>query len=169
MSNALANAELLEYLTRIAEFRKFAKTPEHFKYRSIEEFLIAHGTTFTPTALLPSIRPMPLGQCFENAYRLATRTSAFHYVEGYAMGIIPMHHAWVIDQDGNAYDPTWASGATGLGSAYIGVELNLAAVRAARRQGCLSALENWRDGYPALHTSPAIPVLHPDGWFLKDN
>jgi len=58
--------------------------------------------------------------CFYNAYRLAAASryqSRYTYVEGYAARLIPVHHAWVIDRDGNVIDPTW----NGQGTAYFGI------------------------------------------------
>jgi hypothetical protein len=61
-------------------------------------------------------RPLPddvtqgqLGECFMNAGREVG--GAYRYVEGLAItsdSIMPVHHAWLIDDDDNVIDNTWA-------------------------------------------------------------
>ena len=64
-----------------------------------------------------SIRRGPFKACFENATKGAWEDGRFVYVEGFAMGVIPCHHAWVYDRVTSvAYDPTWREG-----SDYVGV------------------------------------------------
>lgn len=48
-------------------------------------------------------------ECFRNAYRWAIKWDPeLTYCEGYATGTgFPVHHAWLIDPDGNVQDPTW--------------------------------------------------------------
>lgn len=138
--------------------------PAIFHYSSVEDYLLKHGHFFTPSGLPEGIRPMRLQQCFENAWRVAQRTKAFHYVEGIAWGVIPCAHGWIVDRDGNAYDPTWAHARVGLGSSYFGVELNLDEVRLSRRSGNMSLLDNWQRDYPALQ---GMDVIAKDAWFKR--
>lgn len=48
-------------------------------------------------------------QCFQNAQKLAAE--GFSYVEGFALSVIPIEHAWVErpDRPGIVVDPTWAT------------------------------------------------------------
>lgn len=72
------------------------------------KFLIRHAQSFTPAQLPPDIKLGPMRQCYMNAYQLASAyPRRYWYAEGYAAGIIPVEHAWVVDRNGNAYDPTW--------------------------------------------------------------
>jgi hypothetical protein len=55
----------------------------------------------------------PKKQCFANAAQLARSTSGLHYVEGYAVAgrlMLPLAHAWCVDDEGRVYDPTWPDG-----------------------------------------------------------
>jgi hypothetical protein len=46
-------------------------------------------------------------ECFSNAAHLAMSTGLI-YVEGFIFRIIPIHHAWCVDEDGTVIDPTLA-------------------------------------------------------------
>jgi hypothetical protein len=159
-----ADESLLDYAREIRTVRETMKRPPEFVYSCTEDFLIKRGEFFTPSGLPSSMRPMKLSQCFENAWRVAQRTKAYHYVEGIAMGMIPTWHAWLIDRDGNAYDPTWTSLDSGIGTSYFGVELNLDEVRLTRRGGCASLLDDYRRKFPAL---TGVEVVSKDGWFTR--
>jgi hypothetical protein len=45
-------------------------------------------------------------------------TKKLRYVEGFALSVIPVHHAWCADEDGNAIECTWQK----PGLAYFGLE-----------------------------------------------
>lgn len=59
--------------------------------------------------------------CYPNALMLSYGFPEFRYAEGWAL--LPrspglwIHHAWVVDPDGNAIDSTWAE----PGSRYVGI------------------------------------------------
>lgn len=94
--------------------------------KTVEATVMRHGRTWTPPA--PD-SPLPEGvelgaakQCYRNAALVALSNPEYTYVEGYAASIIPIHHAWVVDRDGQVVDPTWHED-NGLSPAkeYVGV------------------------------------------------
>jgi len=87
-------------------------------------------------------------QCFDNAYRLARRwPKRYRYVEGIACGIIPMHHAWVLNAAGEVVDPTWSLYSR-LGTEYFGVIIPLDIAKQVRNRKCLSIIDNWSSRWP---------------------
>ena len=50
----------------------------------------------------------PMKRCYENAHDLADNDRTCHYAEGYACthGHPPFDHAWCVDKEGHAVDPT---------------------------------------------------------------
>ena len=85
----------------------------------VAEFMAEHGVWYTPPE-----RPRPKGfrkmtdrRCYGNSFTVMHR--GFTYVEGWAANFMgmPIHHAWVVDDEGNMIDPTWRQ----VGLAYYGV------------------------------------------------
>jgi len=74
--------------------------------------LSAHGVDMTPKKH-PKRGTMTVGECYANAYALASNETPYRYCEGYATSKklgIALAHAWVIDQDLKVIDPTWVDG-----------------------------------------------------------
>jgi hypothetical protein len=72
----------------------------------IERFVLRNGRFFKAAAFTGAARGKQ-GQCFKNAMELALHNPRLSYVEGFGGSIIPVHHAWCADADGNVIDPTW--------------------------------------------------------------
>lgn len=69
-------------------------------------FVLENGYQF-PTMAPEQPKAGMLKACYMNAARLAMRRKDLIYVEGYAAGIIPVMHAWCIDQEGRVLETTW--------------------------------------------------------------
>lgn len=73
----------------------------------IERFVLRNGTTF-----VDAVRPKKMGQikqCFKNASHMALGDDSLTYHEGFMKRPdlpIFIHHAWVVDRQGTAIDPT---------------------------------------------------------------
>lgn len=92
---------------------------------SIERFVLAHGREHPPGRLADELGPPR--HCFWTAQMMAVGPNlepqpGVTYVEGFALAkgleILPIHHAWLIDESGAVVETTWAD----LGVAYYGVE-----------------------------------------------
>ena len=69
------------------------------------------------------------------------------YVEGMALSVIPVEHAWCVDPDDRVVDPTWEGG----GSAYFGAEFSLDDLRRLRKETRhLSIVWDYPRAYPLL-------------------
>lgn len=114
-----ARRSIVEYLRMVAAMRRRA-LPEGAVYAGGEDVVLNHGRFFRKKAEVPP-RDFPPEvciprQCFSNA--LTSVMAGEHgnewakglvYVEGWAQpeGLFPVHHAWLVDREGNVYDPTW--------------------------------------------------------------
>jgi hypothetical protein len=117
--------EMANYLGAFVKLRKLTgrAKPNGLKYEGFEDFVLKTGTFKRATKPLPE--GVEIGEkkmCFENAYRLAMKKD-WTYVEGWAESVIPLHHAWCLDDKGRVVDPTWEFE---KGRAYWGVEFDMA-------------------------------------------
>lgn len=51
----------------------------------------------------------PMGECYKNAHLLSL-SMGWTYCEGWAMSVIPMKHAWCVNDKQEVVDPTWTDG-----------------------------------------------------------
>jgi hypothetical protein len=134
-----------DYLRTVSVFlQKSSRSPE-FKYSSIEEFVLKHGkimgTRSKESNNYPKGTPK---ECFRNAYLLAVEYDLI-YCEGYAAGVIPVHHAWCFDK-GKVIDTTWEDG-----EEYIGVFFSTKYVsRILLERNSYGVIDNWEMKWPLL-------------------
>jgi hypothetical protein len=153
-----------EYLTAVAEMRqRCVSKPKEFRFNGIEDLLLKHGKGFAPpkTSRLPAgVKRGPMKHCFENAGDIAVFGGTnLTYCEGYACGVIPVLHAWLVKPDGQVVDPTWRDG-----KCYFGVPIMRSyLVSTITRTGWWGVLENWREDFPMLREDPAGWLAQLDG------
>jgi hypothetical protein len=74
------------------------------------------------------------------------------YVEGYALGVIPVEHAWCSDANGNVIDNTWIKRP---GADYFGVPIKTQyATRAVIMSGHYGVIDDWEHQWPILRAKP---------------
>ena len=96
---------------------QFNPCPASFS-RNLYGLVRDHGIHTDPHNLSPIQPPKgPMKLCFMNAYNLAIEDDRLTYVEGFALNIIPIHHAWNIDREGRLVENTWKT----PGVEYFGV------------------------------------------------
>lgn len=106
-----AQDELREYLQSMANM--FPLTAEAITLR--------YGREYTaPKKPRPfGIRKMANKMCFMNSFILA-ESHGWQYVEGFALSVIPVHHAWCV-HNGQVIDATLET----AGLAYFGIQFDL--------------------------------------------
>ena len=130
--------------------RRHRAQPRH-RYWSLGHFVLQHGRAW-PTRRYECGRGA-VKECFRNAALLALEDPGLVYVEGYALGIIPVLHAWCVTRDGSEVaEVTWPE----MGTEYYGIPF--------RREYLHSRLERYRmyglidqyeRGFPILSEEPA--------------
>lgn len=143
---------LVAHLDIVAKMQRMAHPDvlDGFVSHCVESFVLERGRFFDPPQTLRfGFKMMKPQRCFYNAYVLA-REKSVTYVEGFAVGVIPVHHAWVVTKDGDVVDPTWAGRRMGgYGAAYLGIPFDVRQVeRSIELSGCV--LFDWRNDYQAL-------------------
>ena len=140
-------SQIAEYLLRIVERRATMSYPPDFKYSCVEDFVLREGMFYGGRSDNSNeYKKGKMKDCYRNAYLLADAFSDLTYCEGYAMGIIPVLHAWCIDSEGQVIDNTWPDG-----SEYYGVRFKFWFVTdTIFRHRCWGVIDNWQDKWPLL-------------------
>lgn len=152
-----AFAALRGHLERMTELHGCGRrlADKDFRYRCPEELVLKEGREFRGRELpAPYERGKPKA-CFANCQALArAHPGELTYVEGFATSMIAIHHAWLIDSDGQVVDPTWEFGSDRPADevAYLGIPFPLEIVEAYQRPDriYLGLLDNFEDGHPLL-------------------
>lgn len=91
-----------------------------WKYRGFEELVLDCGREMKPIPVPKYIQCGVPKQCYFNCIELIKEHQDLTYVEGYALDAdisFPVAHAWLMNPQEQAIDPTWKS----AGLCYIGV------------------------------------------------
>ena len=131
----------LECVTHLVDKHNNSK----LKYPCLEAFILRNGQDMQYQPLPNNINRGKMKMCFKNAYDTALQ-HGYDYVEGYAIGVIPMLHAWCVDKNLNVIDPTWEDGACYFGVIFPMNYVNSIILRR-KRWGVMDAFEL---GYPLL-------------------
>lgn len=148
-----ARDTILSFLQTTAEIQKNLRQDDKFVYRSMEEFVIRNGHNYFPRKLHREFKPGKPKLCFNNVTDLVLKKPELTYVEGYAMGVIPVLHAWAVTSDGYVVDPTWTGrkGRPDLGTAYYGVPFDINFVlETITKKGTYGVIDDWKLGFPLL-------------------
>lgn len=154
-------ATVKEFLASEVRMLSMMQSPPHIGgYRSMGDFVLQNGVAFEPAPCPKDVRPGELKQCFKNAADLVIHNpSRFIYCEGYAAGVIPVHHAWVFDVCGSfgaLVDNTWLRNMAGTD--YFGIAINyeyLSDTLLSTERYC-SLIDRWSDGWPILTDDPKL-------------
>jgi hypothetical protein len=76
---------------------------------AVGEMYLTLGRRFEPAPLPAGLSRGQPRQCYRNAGEEAVADRRWAYAEGYAAcrGVFPVHHAWLVDEQGFVLDPTW--------------------------------------------------------------
>jgi len=144
--------ELIEYLTQEAKLVSRRTGMSMWSYACLSDLVSREGVAF-PWASKPAhIAWGTEGECYRNAYYLATENPDYTYVEGYAFGIIPIVHAWVVDSNGTVVDNTWREDLVeSEDRAYLGIPLKLSYVnKVIVRREKFGVLDCWELEWPLM-------------------
>ena len=95
-----------------------------WRYTGFEKAILEHGVFGKPKPRPRNVKRGLPKLCYYNCQQIVSYSTDFTYVEGYAVPqgfsfLTPINHAWLIDKEGNAIDPTWES----VGLCYLGIPL----------------------------------------------
>jgi hypothetical protein len=145
---------ITQYLEFTTNFRKLHIPSPDFKYSCFEDFVLNVGQPFINYIKRPKwVRKGVIKQCFKNCFDEVLRyPDKLTYCEGYATGVIPVHHAWCLTKDGEVIDPTWDGRDIGNKNIeYFGVPFKRSYIlKVALETGYYGAIDNWSQKFPLL-------------------
>jgi hypothetical protein len=144
---------LINYLKQMVEMKKTMQVKlKDYDYNGMEEYILKNGQFFTPSNKLPEgIDRMEIKQCYHNSFMcLASNPDLkLHYVEGYAISKklkdfpMPFEHAWLVDDKGRVYDPTWDDGIVYYGVAFKRDYV----IKTVLKKGYTGIIDDWQSKY----------------------
>ncbi len=119
-----------EYLAVISNLR--TKHPD-YHYHGVEDFISQHGQTYDVRKKPKHIPYDTKQECYRNALRFVWNNPSYTYVEGFATtGILPVQHAWVVNENNEIIDTTWRWQPDALQTwRYFGVPFSIDVINAA--------------------------------------
>lgn len=126
MDPTLRQKQLRQYIVSWEKLRRHSggdRRERGWRYATVESFILEHGRFWGPRVEpLPSgVHRGPNGECFKTAWEMTLKDPVLTYVEGWAAGYLPVHHAWVVDAEGRVLEVTWPADAYREMAAYFGV------------------------------------------------
>jgi hypothetical protein len=152
-----AIARMADYMDEHA--REFGR--ELWTHSSLERLILTHGRHHKMHPMAKGYKRMTMRECYRNAATTAIGTMGrnvppLYYCEGYAVmdGIgFAQGHAWVVDAEGRAYDPTWNGTKHWRECTYIGVVFNTKFV--IKHMGVTGAYGMFSDDFPETRRAVA--------------
>ncbi len=118
-------------------------------YCSMSDFVLRNGRAFQPGAVCWALGKR---NCFQHAAEAAKLERSLTYVEGYAILIIPVLHAWLVGPDGKVIETTWQE----MGRAYYGIPFRTDYIRQQiKAQKHYSMIDQWEADWPTIRTDKA--------------
>lgn len=119
METKLVVNEGRSYVEQMLEAHRFFNEQDKVTWRDptpVYEFVLANGQEWNGTTWTKfrgrGYHKMRLRQCFQNAFTMSLIRPELTYYEGFAWaGLITVHHAWCVDDQGLVVDPTWRKSA----------------------------------------------------------
>lgn len=142
-----------DFLKFTVDFRKQCSRPNDWRYCCFEELILSHGRKFEQVVRRPKwVQKGIIKECFANCLKeVVKHPDRLVYCEGYATGVIPTHHAWLL-YEGKVIDPTWdGRDIIKDHTEYFGIPFNYNYVlRIATETGYYGVIDNFTQGYPLL-------------------
>lgn len=140
---------LTGYISASSQMIQTINTRSRLQWISMPTFVGALGRLWPTGGERPEhLKPGEPKNCYGNAAQAALSFPELTYVEGYATGIIPVEHAWCVDESGKVVDTTWDDSQQ---CAYYGVPFRTDWLRKFLiEKTTYGVIDDWERGYPLL-------------------
>lgn len=148
--------EFLEQQVRT--FSAMKNVAQFHGYTGLGDFMLKNGREFD-TANGIAEKHGPVKECFSNAQKIALFSKRLIYCEGFAVGIIPVMHGWVVrTADSAVIETTWPE----LGTQYFGIAFHPEYLRrrVLETECYHSLIDDWENDWP-LQATERKEWIHP--------
>ena len=146
MSDELVASALDDYLHEVDRMVRENRNHEGWTYQTYEGLILDKGQHYTEVEYQ---RFGDYKMCFANSW-LASAATGWDYVEGYAWsaGLIPVLHAWCVDETGRVIETTWDFRVTLYRGLVIPTHVMIESMMDTGKTGLLAG--DWERGFPLL-------------------
>ena len=120
----LLKSELIEYVDQLSKYMD--NTKKYHKWFK-QNAKLYHIINKTESVKVQKRNRTKIKRCFDNCYKAVYKEENLKYMEGYTMSLIPIEHAFLINENNEVIDPTLSINTSGhsdrYGSEYYGIEI----------------------------------------------
>lgn len=123
-------------------------------YLGLEDFLLREGKFYPPKKLPTKYKRGLPKHCFGNSYELGVHKYKLQYCEGLVWSVVPIVHAWNLEENGTVVDLTLPEDVAGFVRGYWGITFPLKHLIPLlyRREHYGPFLDDFARGYPLYQT-----------------
>jgi hypothetical protein len=117
-------SELLDHVDQLTKF--MGKTKNYHKWFK-ENAIIYNKINKIESVKVQKRNRTKIKRCFDNCYKAVYKEQNLKYIEGYTMSLIPIEHAFLVNENNEIIDPTLSINTDisndRYGSEYYGIEI----------------------------------------------
>ena len=117
-------SELLDHVDQLTKF--MGKTKNYHKWFK-ENAIIYNKINKIESVKVQKRNRTKIKRCFDNCYKAVYKEQNLKYIEGYTMSLIPIEHAFLVNNNNEVIDPTLSINTDisndRYGSEYYGIEI----------------------------------------------
>ena len=124
MDQNISKSELLDYVDQLTKYMD--RTKDYHKWFK-QNAKLYHIINKVESVKVQKRNRTKIKRCFDNCYKAVNRNPELKYMEGYTMSLIPIEHAFLVNENNEVIDPTLSINtdisSDRYGSEYYGIEI----------------------------------------------
>ena len=124
MNQNISKSELVDYVDQLTKYMD--RTKDYHKWFK-QNAKLYHIINKVESVKVQKRNRTKIKRCFDNCYKAVYKEEKLKYMEGYTMSLIPIEHAFLVNENNEVIDPTLSINTSGhsdrYGSEYMGIEI----------------------------------------------